>query len=348
MIVWLFIFNGFLAWGMTSCSRTSPFPRESGQGQRSQIILHLAGWGPRLAVMVVVAAHHHHHHHHHPDQRHGQRCQGQGQGEGHSFSGMKVVPPVVMLEMVPALCLTFLMKPHVKSCLLVDFLLCKFHMAGLFFSAWNFWNDLRSEIMDDYGIYPSVQRQFLEPTDMTLKVHQLLLAIELIESITPRFNLTWCVPTATPWHDLTWHSEVNTDCVSMWSKGHMACYSVKSHVRKRLLYRNSIHAGGFGQTAWFQGVRLSSNKTYFFFVFSVGPAVLSFWPSTAWQYSLIFNLAIEDWRTMLSNNRHDMTWWLNSFMSRSRRVLRFFLSELASCKKKASADNVLAVTFVMC
>ena len=44
--------------------------------------------------------------------------------------------------------------------------------------------------MDDYGIYPSVQRQFLEPTDMTLKVHQLLLAIELIESITPRFNLT--------------------------------------------------------------------------------------------------------------------------------------------------------------
>ena len=29
--------------------------------------------------------------------------------------------------------------------------------------------------MDDYGIYPSVQRQFFEQTGMTLKIHQLLL-----------------------------------------------------------------------------------------------------------------------------------------------------------------------------
>ena len=50
----------------------------------------------------------------------------------------------------------------------------------------------------------------------------------------------------------------------------MACLYIKSHVRKRLLYRNSIHAGGFSQTAWFQGVRLSSNYKTFPLFFSAG------------------------------------------------------------------------------
>jgi len=47
-------------------------------------------------------------------------------------------------------------------------------VAGLFFLL-EIWHDLRSEIMDDYGITPSVQRRFFAQTDKIIKIHQLLL-----------------------------------------------------------------------------------------------------------------------------------------------------------------------------
>ena len=117
------IFNDFLL-EVWLPAEGLPVPQESQvRAKPRQTIPHLARVsGQGLAVMVVRSHHHHHHQAHHQahhQQRPKQRWH-QGQGhQGQSFLGV-VRPQASVVVMVPRVCLTFLMKPPIKSCLLID------------------------------------------------------------------------------------------------------------------------------------------------------------------------------------------------------------------------------------